>query len=161
MLIALSLLIFVRSYLQIHELFLHDRKLGYWQAHEAIGGGMFSRIFRYGFGGSWSEPLLQSLRFHLMIAVSIEASLSYLGFGIQEPQASFGNMLSAHFNLFVKGQWYILIVIVIALWLTAKFPSILFAFLIRLRELYLFQNLRTKWLGSREIGLEGTQTSQI
>jgi ABC-type dipeptide/oligopeptide/nickel transport system permease subunit len=64
-----------------------------------------------------------SLGFHLRTAVAIEASLSYLGFGIQEPSPSFGNMLAAHFDLYLKGQWYVLGILVLWLGVTAAFPQ--------------------------------------
>ena len=56
--------------------------------------------------------MLLILIFHMKMAVVIEASLSYLGFGVQEPQASFGNMLASHFELYLRGQWQIMLLIV-------------------------------------------------
>jgi len=69
------------------------------------------------------------LGFQLRVAVAAEASLSFLGFGIQEPQPSFGNMLSSHFDLYLKGHWSVLLVIVGGLALAALFPASLAALL--------------------------------
>jgi len=122
---AVSLLFAVRTLQQVLDLYRHDNLLGFWQAHELLGGSRWQRLWRYGFLGQWRRPLLDSLGFHLLIALTIESSLSYLGFGVQEPQASLGNILAAHFSLYLKGDWYILLVIVAALWLAAAFPSAL------------------------------------
>jgi len=39
-------------------------------------------------------------------AILIETSLSYLGFGVQEPTPSWGNMVQAGSNYFMKGQFW-------------------------------------------------------
>jgi len=122
-LISLGTLFFIRSYLQVSSLYLEDQKLSYWRAHQSIGGSLLNRLFSYGLGGRWKEILFSSFCFHLQVSVAIEASLSYLGFGIQEPQASFGNILASHFDLYLKGQWQILIIVVSALLLSSQFPS--------------------------------------
>ncbi len=120
---SLASLFAVRAYLEVRDLDRHDQNLGYWQAHAALGGTLFSRIWRYGVRGGWARPLVSMLGFNLRVAVAIEASLSYLGFGIQEPKASFGNLLSAHFDLYLKGHWQILLLIVAVLAITAAFPA--------------------------------------
>jgi peptide/nickel transport system permease protein len=121
-LVSLSTLFAVRTYLQICDLYSHDKRLGYWEAHASMGGSLAGRVWRYGIKGEWKWALLESLGFHLRAAVAIEASLSYLGFGLQEPQASFGNMLASHFDVYLKGNWTILIIIVITLAVSAAFP---------------------------------------
>ncbi|MEZ4740953.1 MAG: hypothetical protein R3B45_00645 [Bdellovibrionota bacterium] len=122
-LVGLSVLLAIRSYLQVFDLYAEDKRLGYWLAHEAQGGTLFSRLIRYGLGMRWKESILLALVFHLQIAVTIESALSYLGFGIQEPQASFGNMLASHFDMYLKGDWGILLIILIVMGLTFQFPK--------------------------------------
>ena len=120
--VALAVLFGLRSYLEVQDWARQDGRLGYWTAHAALGGSVGKRLWRYGVFGAWRAPLLQSLAFHLRAAVAVEAALSYLGFGVQEPQASFGNMLSSHFDLYLKGDWQILIIIVAALVLVVAVP---------------------------------------
>lgn len=120
--VTLAVLFGLRSYLEVQDWARQDSRLGYWTAHAALGGSMAKRLWRYGVLGAWRAPLVQSLAFHLRAAVAVEAALSYLGFGVQEPQASFGNMLSSHFDLYLKGEWQILMIIVAALVLTVAVP---------------------------------------
>ncbi len=127
--LALGALFAVRSYLQIRDLHRHDQHLAYWTAHASLGGSETGRLWRYGMLTGWRWQLAESLGFHLRTAVAIEASLSYLGFGIQEPAASFGNMLASHFDLYLKGHLSVLAVILAALALTAAFPSCLLSVL--------------------------------
>ncbi len=127
--LALGALFAVRSYLQIRDLHRHDRHLGFWTAHASLGGSEAGRLWRYGVFTGWRWSLAEALGFHLRAAVAIEASLSYLGFGIQEPAASFGNMLASHFDLYLKGHLSVLAVILGALALTAAFPSCLLSVL--------------------------------
>ena len=122
-LLTLASLFAVRTYLQIRDLSRHDAGLAYWQAHVALGGSSLARLWRYGVLGGWRRPLIEGLSFHLGVAVAIEASLSYLGFGIQEPAASFGNMMAAHFDLYLKGHWQVLATILGVFAITAAFPS--------------------------------------
>lgn len=120
--LALTLIFSIRSFLQIFDLYFLDQNLAYWQAHHAMGGHLKDRIFKYGILGRWKWKLIDTLCFHLQAAVTIEASLSFLGFGIQEPQSSFGNILSSHFDIFLKGQWLIPIIVVTFLGLMSYLP---------------------------------------
>lgn len=127
--LALGALFAVRSYLQIRDLHRHDQHLAFWTAHASLGGSESARLWRYGVMTGWRWQLAEALGFHLRAAVAIEASLSYLGFGIQEPHASFGNMLASHFDLYLKGHLSVLAVILAALALAAAFPSCLLSVL--------------------------------
>lgn len=132
--LSLSLLFAVRAYLETRDLFRHDVNLAFWSAHAAMGGSLASRLWHYGVIAGWKWSLMTSLGFHLRAAVAIEASLSYLGFGIQEPQASFGNMLSSHFDLYLHGRFEVLIVLCAALAVTAAFPGALIGLISRLKH---------------------------
>lgn len=119
-----TLLIFfsVRIFLQTMNLYTRDHLLGYWQAHESMGGGLESRIWNYGVKQQWKGDLWDQTRFHLTACIAIESAISYLGFGLQEPQASFGNMLASHFDSYLHGQWLHLIIIVISITLVSFLP---------------------------------------
>ena len=150
-LFSLMALFAVRVFLQTMDLFEQDRKLGYWDAHSAMGGTVLTRIWRYGLCGTWKWRLLDGVGFHLRAAVAIEASLSYLGFGIQEPTASFGNMLASHFDSYLKGDFTSLIVIVVMLSLAAGFPASLLSALNALRPNASRRSKRTTNLDSAPV----------
>ena len=124
---ALCVLFALRNLQLVTELYRLDARLGYWQAHQAMGGRLADRLWRYGFCGAWKWALGDTLVFHLKAAVAIEAALSYLQFGVQEPQASFGNMLASHFELGLHGEWRILLLILAGLLVTAAAPSAVLA----------------------------------
>lgn len=121
---SLSVFFFLRSMFVIQSEYFLDRHLGYWIAHESLGGTLKERIWNYGFMRRWSDVLIENLMFHLGIAISIEAALSYLGFGVQPPAQSFGNILSAHYDQFLKGHWFQMLVIISALFLTFCLPRL-------------------------------------
>ncbi len=138
---ALSVFFVMRAFLKVFDLYRHDRYLLYWQAHEALGGSRLRLIWRYGFLSSWKRQLGELLSFHLRAAVIIEASLSYLGFGIQEPMPSFGNLLSSHFELYLKGHTEVLVVITVALIWTSSLPANVSGIIYNLSN---FKNARKK-----------------
>lgn len=119
---ALCAFSFFRSMLMIFELYTQDERLGYWKAHQSIGGGLWNRIWNYGVCKSWKKVMLGNLAFNLSMAISIEAALSYLGFGVQPPKLSFGNILSAHYDQFLKGHLSIMFFTVGALALCYLVP---------------------------------------
>lgn len=127
MFIVFAIMVFVvfRTMLMVNDLFDEDSNLGFWQANQALGGSQFWRLWRYGVFLSWRKKILESLIFQMQIAVTIEAMLSYLGFGVQEPSPSFGNMLASHMELYLRGDMWILIVIVFGYWMTTQVPQAL------------------------------------
>ena len=120
---SLCLVFTARAFLHIKNLFRQDSKLAYWTAHEAMGGRTLKRLWRYGVSSSWAPDLLNGLSLNLRVAVTVEASLSYLGFGMQEPEASFGNILATHFDGYLKGHWWVLTMTILALAVTASAPQ--------------------------------------
>jgi peptide/nickel transport system permease protein len=122
-LMALGIFFSLRSMLMIFDLYRQDRGLAFWQAHQVIGGSVLRQIWHYGLMGHWRRSLGQMIEFHLRVALIVEASLSYLGFGLQEPRPSFGNLLSSHFELYLKGEMSVLILIVLAFGWTTSIPA--------------------------------------
>lgn len=119
----LWLYVTIRSYLWVRQSYLASHELGYWQAHEVIGGHLYKRIFDYGLVRDWFPSFAEMLIFHLKAAIIIEVSLSYLGFGVQEPSPSIGNMLSLQMERFMAGDMGFLLACLISIWLTCSFPK--------------------------------------
>ncbi|MEN9835706.1 MAG: hypothetical protein RL011_1899 [Pseudomonadota bacterium] len=86
-LMALGMIVLLQTYLQLLNHVQESLGLGFWTAHEAMGGNLFDRIWRYGVRSAWANELALNLGLKLRAAVIVEATLSYLGFGIQEPVA--------------------------------------------------------------------------
>lgn len=122
---SIGFILGVHSYLYLRGLGTRSERLGYWHAHEAMGGRKIDRILQYGICSHWLRDLSANTAFYLKVAVTVEASLSYLGFGIQEPQPSFGNMLASHFESYMRGNWLVLLVITAGLVLCAGVPAAL------------------------------------
>ena len=105
LLCSLSLISFLRFYCLCLRDYQESCRLGYWQAHEALGGSAKRQIWRYGVLGRWRPGLTDELLHLMRFVILAEMALSYLGFGVQEPKASLGNILASHYDLFLKGQW--------------------------------------------------------
>lgn len=140
-LIPLAILFSLQTLFIVNSLFHRDQHLGYWTSHRALGGSLVQRVVKYGLLRSWKPELLQLFSFQLTAAIVIEASLSYLGFGIQEPSPSFGNILSSHFDLYLKGEWFILVIICISLFIVTAAP----------RSLIVSASLITSWWRNKSI----------
>lgn len=113
----------IRMFLMTVNLYARDQGLAYWQAHESLGGTLTHRLWFYGVTAHWKHELWDQTRFHMGACIAIEAAISYLGFGIQEPHASFGNMLASHFDSYLHGQWVQLIIIVISMTFLSLLPT--------------------------------------
>ncbi len=74
--------------------FLRIKNLDYVQAGKALGASSLRSIARHILPNSLT-PVLVSAAFGFAGAVLVEAGLSFLGFGVQDPMASWGQMLSA------------------------------------------------------------------
>ncbi len=80
-----------------------DRNLGYWDAHHAMGGSARRRALQFGMQQGWRRSILQLFGLTIQTSLAIEATLGYLGLGIQEPRASLGNIIAAHYDRALKG----------------------------------------------------------
>lgn len=123
--LALTIIFFLRAHQLVWNWFRESEHLGYWQANKISGGNLCYRVLHYGLGQAWLAPMGETVRFHLQVAIAIEASLSYLGFGIQEPNPSFGNILSAHLPDYLRGQWHVVASVMLAMTLCALLPTAL------------------------------------
>jgi len=121
--VSVGFILSIHSFLFLKGLFLKSELLGYWQAHAACGGTRKERIMNYGILSHWLPDIFGNLAFYLKVAITVEASLSYLGFGVQEPHPSFGNMLASHFDSYMRGNWFVLVVIGGALIVAASVPE--------------------------------------
>lgn len=64
----------------------------YIEAAKVIGSGQFTIIWEYVLPNSIA-PILINMTFSIASAILMEASLSFLGMGVQPPMASWGNMI--------------------------------------------------------------------
>ena len=126
LLLTLAVLIFARNYQLISNKYVRSSSLGYWKAHEMLGGSKLMRVIKYGVFRSWKKEIVEMFFIHLQLAFIIEVSLSYLGFGVQEPNPSFGNMFKSHFDLILRGDFYTVFVIVGFMIITLAVPKIIF-----------------------------------
>lgn len=77
--------------------FLRLRQQDYAIAARALGAGWPRVIFRHLLPNSLA-PVLVSVSFGIASAILVEAGLSWLGFGVQPPQPSWGNILRAGYQ---------------------------------------------------------------
>jgi peptide/nickel transport system permease protein len=77
--------------------FLKLRKQDYALAARAIGAGPERIIFRHLLPNSLA-PVLVSVTFGVAVAILVEAGLSWLGFGVQPPHPSWGNILRSGYD---------------------------------------------------------------
>jgi|GEM_PF-1569586 len=115
----------IRFFNVIQLSYLRDAKKAYWTAGQAVGADRSELIWRYGISSAWLPLLVHELAFSMAVVVSIEGALSYLGLGVAEPTASFGNMLSSHFDDYLRGRMWVLVVVASAFILTLSWPFVL------------------------------------
>ena len=102
-----------------------DRHLGYWEAHHAMGGSARRCAVHLGMTQGWSASALQLFCLSIQTSLAVEASLGYLGLGIQEPRASLGNIIAAHYDRALKGYPIPTLSAVAALLLISTLPQII------------------------------------
>ena len=104
-----------------------DRHLGYWDAHNAMGGSARRRALQLGMQQGWRQSILQLFGLTIQTSLAIEATLGYLGLGIQEPRASLGNIIAAHYDRALKGYPIPALSAVAALLIISMLPRLLTA----------------------------------
>jgi peptide/nickel transport system permease protein len=78
----------------------------YIEAARSLGAGPF-RIMIFDILPNLLAPVLVLATLYIPTAVVFEATLSYLGLGIQPPTASWGNLLSDAQNFYQTSWWYV------------------------------------------------------
>ena len=84
--------------------FLKQRSQDYVQAARVVGGSAQRIMFRHILPNSLA-PVLVSATFGIAGAILIESSLSFLGFGVQPPTPSWGDLLSQSRNYIDIAWW--------------------------------------------------------
>lgn len=102
--LPLMALCIARTFLAVRNMLRESQKLGYWQAHALMGGSVRTRFFHYGVCKDWRAEGGRIVFFHLQVILAAETALSYLGFGIAEPQASLGGLLASSYSAVLKGK---------------------------------------------------------
>jgi peptide/nickel transport system permease protein len=88
----------------VRAIFLTLRELDFVSATRALGGSDFRIIVRHILPNSIS-PIIVEATLELGYAIIEESGLSFLGFGIQPPTPSWGNLLSNAQENFTKYPW--------------------------------------------------------
>ena len=86
--------------------FLTLREMDYVHAARGIGAGRFRIIFRHILPNAL-PPVFVSAVLGVSGAILSEASLSYLGFGVQPPDPSWGNIIAAGKQYILDAWWLI------------------------------------------------------
>jgi ABC-type dipeptide/oligopeptide/nickel transport system permease subunit len=80
------------------------REEAYIEASRSVGAGPF-RLLRRHVLPNVASPLIVQVAVSFGYALLAEASLSFLGFGVQPPHASWGTMLQSAYNFVVDKPW--------------------------------------------------------
>lgn len=96
--------------------FLKLRDLDFVTGSRALGASNVRIIFRHIFPNSLA-PVLVSITFGVASSILIESSLSFLGFGVQPPTPSWGEILSQS-REFMDIAWWLMVFPGIAIFLT-------------------------------------------
>jgi peptide/nickel transport system permease protein len=84
--------------------FLSLREREFAEAARAIGGGDMRIIFRHLLPNAVA-PIIVQATLDVANVIILESTLSFLGFGIQPPTASWGNMLANAQSTIVQAPW--------------------------------------------------------
>ena len=121
----LSLIVVVNVAILLRSLYLEDCQKEYWLAHKSFGGSLAYRFWVYGVRQNWQRKIRDSLIFNCQMALIVETSLSYLGFGIPEPSPSLGNILASHMNLAIRGDFRVIFIVIAAMGIFFLLPHVL------------------------------------
>jgi peptide/nickel transport system permease protein len=106
--IALGLTLWTTAARLVRAEFLSLREADFVQAARALGASDRRIVIRH-MVPSALAPVIVAATLGIADSVVVEASLSFLGFGIQPPEASLGNMLTAAQDYFYRSPiliWY-------------------------------------------------------
>jgi len=91
--IGLSLLLWTPTARLMRGMVLSVREQPYIEASRALGASHLRLIWRHVFPNAY-PPLIVDFTLNLNTILVLEAALSYLGFGVQDPTPTWGNMLA-------------------------------------------------------------------
>jgi len=107
-LISISLIIGLTSWMAVARIvraeILHLKEQDFIQAARALGAGS-GRIMFFELLPNIAAPLLVAATLNVAAAVLMESYISYLGYGVQPPLASWGNMLTNAQGYFDTIPW--------------------------------------------------------
>lgn len=126
--------IFFKTTSKLSQMLAESQNFSHWQGHEAMGGGRLQRFFSYGILSDFRMYLTSDFCFNLRLIVAAEITLSYLGFGVSEPDPSIGNIISSNIEMALKGDPRILFTALFVLAVTMMIPSKIEEALNRLRR---------------------------
>jgi peptide/nickel transport system permease protein len=86
--------------------FLRLREVDYVQAARALGASPMRIILRHMLPPAMA-PIIVAATLGVADSVVVEAALSFLGFGISQPEASLGNMLTEARTYFFRNPWLV------------------------------------------------------
>lgn len=106
--ISITIAIFIYAFIALFVYTQHnyesDKNLGYWLYHKILGIKTWKIIYLNGIKTKWKKSLITKIYSVLTFILILEPSASYMGFGVMEPDISFGNILKSHFSLFANGN---------------------------------------------------------
>lgn len=97
--------------------FLSLRETEYVRAARALGQNRFRIIFRHILPNA-AAPIFVTAVLGIPEAILTEAGLSYLGFGVQPPQATWGNIITDG-KVYLLDAWWLIVFPGLAIFLTA------------------------------------------
>jgi len=92
--LALALLNWITTARLMRGMVLAVREQTYIEASRALGASNIRLILKHAFPNAF-PPLIVDYTLQLNFILVLEAALSFLGFGIQDPTPTWGNMLAA------------------------------------------------------------------
>jgi len=90
----------------IHSKIQFRKQKNFIEAATALGLNNFAIIFKHILWHNCRSVLIIQATLGMAEAILMETSLSYLGFGVQEPTPSWGNMVQAGANYFMQGNFW-------------------------------------------------------
>jgi len=102
--------------------FMRLREIDYVQAARALGASPVRIMMRHMLPPAMA-PIIVAATLGVADSVVVEAALSFLGFGISQPEASLGNMLTEANTYFFRNPWLVVWpgVVLIAVVMSASF----------------------------------------
>ena len=101
-LVALGVKLFVAKNAEKTEFIRHETLVN--EAMECLGAGRHRILWRH-IAPNILSPVLVQMTFNFASAIILEASLSFLGAGIPQPEPSWGGMLNEARSYLFKAWW--------------------------------------------------------